>query len=75
MVNDFWSVIKGYEKRGKKKGRKNKVVPAYLQKQLDIYLRTILNPLSHDAYVNPIRKDIEDALEALKKLQAKLTGA
>lgn len=62
-VNDFWSVIKGH-----KKG----FIPQGLQTDLDGYLSTVLNPLSHDAYINPIRAEVEKTLNALTTLETTL---
>lgn len=62
-VNDYWGAIKG---------KKKSYVSVSLAKDLDTYLTTVLNPLSHDAYINPVRRDIDDTLKALKKLRTEL---
>jgi len=62
-VKDFWNAIKG---------KKKEYIPIALATKLDFHLSIVLNPLNHDAYINPIRKDIDDTLATLKVLDATL---
>ena len=49
-----------------------KVLDQGLIDNVELYRSKILNPQSHAAYVNPIKREIQDALNTIKQLEQKL---
>ena len=67
---DFWTPIKnGKDKNGEP------FLEKCLINEIEFYRSIILNPLSHDTIVNPVKKEIAEAMEAVKKLEATLVSA
>ena len=67
---DFWVSIKnGEDKSG------NPFLQESLINEIEFYRSIILNPLSHPTIVNTMKKEISDAMEAVKKLEATLVSA
>ena len=67
---DFWTPIKnGKDKSG------NPFLQRSLIDEIEFYRSIILNPLSHATIVNTMKKEISEAMEAVKKLEATLVSA
>jgi hypothetical protein len=62
-VGDFWGQVKKNDYN---------YIETDLRTNIEVCLTNVLNPLSHDAYENPIRADISFALNTLKALDSKL---
>ena len=61
---DFWTPIKdGEEKSG------NPFLQESLINEIELYKSIILNPLSHATIVNTMKKEISEAMEAVRKLK------
>lgn len=64
-TNDFWDVIKN---------EKNKDGQRYLDpefvREVELYRSLILNPLSHDAVINPIKREVQEAITTINKLKS-----
>ena len=61
---DFWTSIKnGKDKSG------NPFLQRSLINEIEFYRSIILNPLSHATIVNTMKKEISEAMEAVKKLE------
>ncbi len=61
---DFWTSIKnGKDKSG------NPFLQRSLIAEIEFYRSIILNPLSHATIVNTMKKEISEAMEAVKKLE------
>ena len=61
---DFWLSIK-----------KANFIETELIEEVELYRKTILNPLSHDSIVNPVKKEIAEAIEAVENLEKSLSDA
>ena len=61
---DFWAPIKN----GRDKGGKPFLQESLIN-EIELYRSIILNPLSHATIVNIIKKEIYEAMEAVKKLE------
>ena len=60
-VSDFWDVV-----------QHEKLLPANLSKDIELYLSKTLNPMSHSAFVNPIKQEILNALNSVTRLENEL---
>jgi len=66
---DFWGPIKtGMLKDG------TPFLEQSLIKEIELYRNIILNPLSHARIVPVVKKEVSEAIEAVKKLEAKLAA-
>jgi hypothetical protein len=55
---DFWEIIPA-----------ENILERNLLDDINLYRSKILNPLSHAAFINPIKKEIQEALNAVTKLE------
>jgi AAA15 family ATPase/GTPase len=55
---DFWEVL-----------RSENILTQELMNDIELYRSKILNPLSHAAFVNPIKQEIQEALNTIKRLE------
>lgn len=58
---DFWEIIP-----------EENILEQKLIDDINLYRSKILNPLSHAAFINPIKKEIQDALNAVTQLEQKI---
>ena len=63
---DFWGPIKDEKK-------KDSTFNQALISEIELYRSIILNPLSHVTFANIYRKELEDAIDAVKELKDALT--
>ncbi len=62
---DFWDPLKDEKK-------KDSAFDQTLISEIELYRSIILNPLSHATFANIYRKELEDAIEAVERLEAAL---
>ena len=62
---DFWVPIKDEKKT-------DPIFDKTLINEIELYRSIILNPLSHATFVNTYKKELEDAIDAVKRLEAAL---
>ncbi len=62
QFEDFWRPIKC-------KG----LLKKELIEKIELYRKIILNPLSHDSTINPVKKEIAEAIEAVEDLEKSLS--
>jgi len=68
--DDFWqAILIGNDKNAAP------FVDASLQAEIETYRRVILNPLSHAEIVSIFKKEVEDTIKAVEKLDATLKAA
>jgi hypothetical protein len=68
--DDFWqAILIGNDKNAAP------FVDASLQGEIETYRRVILNPLSHAEIVSIFKKEVEDTIKAVEKLDATLKAA
>ena len=62
---DFWRPIKD---------KNENFIATELVKKIELYRNIILNPHSHDNTINPVKKEIAEAIEAVEDLEKSLSG-
>jgi hypothetical protein len=67
-AEDLWEGIVERQKQRQEKGQPD-FIPAALMNDVEAVRSTILNRLSHSGTTNLVTKEVQFALEAVKKLQ------